>query len=193
MLVTVRYLQLTTGDRLGPAIRRPDPAVARLLLPSARLVRRLYTAVGEDSSWVSRSAWTDARWTAELARPETEWWVLWSRDRIGGFFELWGGEPPHRSTSYIKYLGLLPEFRRRGLGGHLVARATDRALTMHRRWPGLPEVHRVTVDTCDADAPRALLLYEKQGFDLVREGEDDRVVTSRVAERIRRRCAEVST
>lgn len=185
MLVTVRYLELRTPDVRPPPTVRSDMTLARLLLPSVWLARRLYDDVGAESSWVSRTNWTDARWAEELARPEVEWWVCWHRNRICGFVELRGGRPPHRSTTDVKYLGLLPEFRRRGLGGALVAHATWRALRMHTRWPGLPPVLRVTVDTSEADDELALQLYQARGFAVRRTGAEDRAITPEVAARLR--------
>ena len=88
--------------------------------------------------------------------------MSWYRGRPTGYVELAGGEGDEAITR-IRYLGLLPGFCGRGLGGQLVADATRRAWTVHLRTRTLPPVREVVLDTCEWDSPAALANYRPAG------------------------------
>jgi GNAT superfamily N-acetyltransferase len=146
--------------------------------PSPQLARFLYTAVGSRWSWRSRLEWSEAEWKLALERCGTELWMSWHRGRPTGYVELAGGEGDGAITR-ISYLGLLPDFCGRGLGGQLVADATRRAWTVHLRTRSLPPVRRVVLDTCELDSPAALANYLARGYRLVRCAEVNRRLTER--------------
>lgn len=64
----------------------------------------------------------------------------------------------------ITYFGLLPAFRGRRIGGHLLSVGTARAWDLAERWPGRPPTRRVWVHTCSDDGPHALDNYRRRGF-----------------------------
>ena len=64
----------------------------------------------------------------------------------------------------ITYFGLLPPFRGRRIGGHLLTLGTARAWDLAARWPGREATRRVWVHTCDLDGPYALPNYQRRGF-----------------------------
>lgn len=171
--VTTWYLEQTAPGDLRPA-RVPEPAagvtVVRAQVPSGELGRFLYTAVGADVAWVDRLPWPLERWQAHVERPGCELWVGYRHGTPAGFIELNAEEPardPGASGGApveIAYFGLLPAFRGRGIGGHLLTYGTRRAWDLADRWPGRPATNRVWVHTCSLDGPYALTNYERRGF-----------------------------
>lgn len=165
LTVTTWYLEQTSPADLRTA-RMPDDAsdirIARAQLPSPEFSRFLYTSVGADVVWTDRLAWTYAQWREFLERPAVETWVAYERGTPAGFIELDGSRP--ESSVQISYFGLLPAFRGRRIGGHLLAQGTARAWDLPGRWPRRPPTERVWVHTCSKDGPYALANYKRRGF-----------------------------
>ncbi|WP_049565107.1 GNAT family N-acetyltransferase [Streptomyces sp. SBT349] len=165
--VTTWWLEQTSPGDLSPAVRAPEapplPAPVRSGVPSPEFSRFLYTAVGGDVTWTDRLPWDHARWLAFLARPGVETWVAYERGTPAGFVELDGHD---EGTVEISYFGLLPAFRGRGLGGHLLSFGTERAWDLGERWRGRAATRRVWVHTCTKDGPHALANYRRRGFRL---------------------------
>ena len=120
--------------------------------------RFLYTEVGREYHWVDRLPWTDDEIRAYLDDPAVSLWLMTV-----------GGAPPATSSCgatttaaiEIVYFGLLPEFTGRGLGGHLLTAAVERA------WAHGAD--RVWLHTCTLDHPAALPNYLRRGFTVVQE------------------------
>jgi GNAT superfamily N-acetyltransferase len=70
----------------------------------------------------------------------------------------------------MAYFGMVPEAVGRGLGGWLLKTAILTA------WDH-PGVSKVTVNTCTLDHPRALALYQKNGFTPVGREDKTRILT----------------
>ena len=70
----------------------------------------------------------------------------------------------------LSYFGMVPEAVGRGLGGWLLKTAI---LTAWDR----EGIRKLTVNTCTLDHPRALALYQKNGFMPVRREETSRLLT----------------
>ncbi len=66
----------------------------------------------------------------------------------------------------IVYFGLIPAFRGRRIGGHLLSYGTARAWDLAGRWPGREATKRVWLHTCSLDGPHAMANYERRGFRL---------------------------
>ncbi|MFD7923089.1 GNAT family N-acetyltransferase [Streptomyces sp. NPDC059740] len=164
LTVTTWSLEQTSPADLRPA---PEPAadrgvrVVRAEVPSPELSRFLYTAVGGDIRWSDRLAWSYRRWQEYLGRPGVETWVAYERGTPAGYLEL---EPQAAGAVEITYFGLLPAFRGRGTGGHLLSVGTARAWDLGRRREGLPDTARVWLHTCSKDGPHALDNYRSRGF-----------------------------
>jgi ribosomal protein S18 acetylase RimI-like enzyme len=158
-LVTTFYLEMTDAAQL----RRPRHAVAgfevrRITVACPELNRFFYTAVGGDWYWIDRLPWSYDQWLAIIGRPGYETWVAYSEGTPAGYFEL--DDRPTTGVE-ITYFGLLPQFVGRGLGGHLLTAAIERA------WQRRPP--RVWVHTCTLDHPSALANYQARGFRLYKE------------------------
>ncbi|MEC3997734.1 GNAT family N-acetyltransferase [Actinacidiphila sp. DG2A-62] len=166
--VTTWYLEMTAAAELRPAAAPASGAgvsVVRAEIPSAPFSRFLYTAVGGDVSWTDRLEWPPERWAAYLERPGCETWVAYERGTPAGYVEL---EAQDDGAVEIVYFGLLPDFRGRGIGGHLLSYGAARAWDLAARWPGREPTARVWVHTCSLDGPYALANYERRGFRVTR-------------------------
>jgi GNAT superfamily N-acetyltransferase len=157
MTVTTWYLEMTDPGELRPARDRPGVEVVLVDPPDPALNRRLYQAVGGPWCWVDRLHWDLDRWRALLSRPGVETWLVLERGATAGYAEL----ERRGDAVEIAYLGLLPGFEGRGLGGVLLSAATRRAWQLGPR--------RVWVHTCSLDSSAARPAYERRGFRLYDE------------------------
>jgi GNAT superfamily N-acetyltransferase len=152
MTITTWFLEMTAPDQLRPA-RAVDGFEARALPePDTALSRRLYDRVGAPWQWTDRLGWDDERWGAHLGRPGVDTWVGYLDGQEVGYAELVrrGGDVE------IASFGLVPGMAGRGLGGALLAAATQGA------WDA--GAQRVWLHTCSLDSPAALPSYERRGF-----------------------------
>ncbi|MGA5732433.1 GNAT family N-acetyltransferase [Streptomyces seoulensis] len=165
VLVTTWSLEQTSPSDLLPAAAPEGDAVriVRAEAPSPEFSRFLYASVGGDIRWTDRLGWTHARWREYLARPGVETWVAYERGTPAGYVEL---EATGEGVVEIAYFGLLPAFRGRRIGGHLLSFGTARAWDLATRWPDLTPVKRVWLHTCSKDGPYALDNYLRRGFTL---------------------------
>ena len=164
--VTITYLEMEHPALFRPAEAAPGEVTLERLDPDdAEVAERFYADVGNEYYWIDRAEWRTDRWRDELETPGTEFWILSQDEEEAGFFLL--AEPEPR-TCEILYLGLLPGFEGRGLGGHLLSCAIERA------WA--TGADRVLVNTCTLDHPAALPNYLARGFEIVRKRTELRVL-----------------
>jgi len=102
---------------------------------------------------VDRLDWDDESIRTHLAQRSVTLWLLTMGDAPAGWFELKGCDD---GSTEIAYFGILPAFRRRGLGKHLLTEAVRRA------WGA--GANRVWLHTCTLDDPAALPNYIARGF-----------------------------
>jgi GNAT superfamily N-acetyltransferase len=157
--VTTYHLEMTDPHDLRPKRVEHDALeIRQAKVPSPELNRFLYTAVGGDWHWIDRLNWTYHQWLEWVDRPELETWVAYLSGTPAGYFEL---EQQPEGNVEIVHFGLLPRFIGKGLGGHLLTVATERAWQMGAT--------RVWVHTCSLDHPGALANYRSRGFRVFRE------------------------
>ncbi|MCQ4083103.1 GNAT family N-acetyltransferase [Streptomyces sp. RB6PN25] len=161
--VTTWCLEQTSPADLTPAGEAHGITIVRAEVPSPEFSRYLYASVGADVSWTDRLAWPRTRWQEYLHQPGVETWVAYERGTPAGYIEL---EAQQDTQVEIAYFGLLPAFRGRRIGGHLLSYGTARAWDLAQRWPHRPPTKRVWVHTCDLDGPHALGNYQRRGFRL---------------------------
>lgn len=162
--VTTWSLEQTSPADLTPAAApRGDIRIARAEVPSPEFSRFLYASVGGDILWTDRLDWTYDRWREHLDRPGVETWVAYDRGTPAGYVEL---EAQEDGVVEIVYFGLIPAFRGRRIGGHLLSYGTARAWDLADRWPGLPPTGRVWLHTCSKDGEHAMANYLGRGFRL---------------------------
>ena len=114
----ITYLEMTAS----PATSVGDPPVAdaelRLVQDiSVPFYRQLYREVGEDWLWWERLVLSDEELDTLLRDPGVEVHVLYVGDRPAGFAELDRRNP---GEVEVRYLGLIPHFIGRGLGGWML-------------------------------------------------------------------------
>ncbi|AXG81004.1 GNAT family N-acetyltransferase [Streptomyces paludis] len=163
--VTTWSLEQTSPTDLSPAAQVPDDVrIVRAEVPSPAFSRFLYASVGADVSWTDRLPWPPERWRETVSRPGFETWVAYEKGTPAGYVELVAGDDD--ATVEIVYFGLLPDFRGRRIGGHLLSYGTARAWDLADRWPDLPPTKRVWLHTCSKDGPHAMDNYLRRGFRL---------------------------
>ncbi|WP_432156278.1 MULTISPECIES: GNAT family N-acetyltransferase [unclassified Streptomyces] len=155
--------QTSPADLLPAAAPDEEVVVTRAEVPSPEFSRFLYASVGGDIRWVDRLGWSYARWREHLTRPGVETWVAYERGTPAGYVELTPGDD---GVVEIEYFGLIPAFRGRRIGGHLLSYGTARAWDLAERWPGLAETKRVWLHTCSLDGEHAMANYQRRGFRL---------------------------
>lgn len=154
--VVTTYLEILDPAELRPP-RRPAPAVLafeRVVPPDGELNRRLYLQVGAEWSWTDHVDKPREWWRAHAEAAET--WLARMDGEIAGYVTL---EPQDGGGVEIVYLGLLPAFHGRGVGGHQLAHAIRQGFELGRR---------VWVHTCTLDGPHALANYEARGMRVFR-------------------------
>ncbi|GAA3006024.1 GNAT family N-acetyltransferase [Streptomyces fulvorobeus] len=162
--VTVWSLEQTSpGDLRPPAAPRGEVRVVRSERPLPEFSRFLYTAVGGDIRWTDRLGMSYAQWEEVLNRPGAETWVAYENGTPAGYVEL---DPQDDGTVEIVHFGLIPAFRGRRIGGHLLSVGVERAWDLARRWPERPPTKRVWLHTCSLDGPHAMDNYLRRGFRL---------------------------
>jgi GNAT superfamily N-acetyltransferase len=166
--VTTWYLEQTSPADLVPAaVPGPDAGVeiVRARVPSPQFSRFLYASVGADVAWVDRLVWSERHWREYLERPGTETWVAYEHGTPAGYAELDASGPDEVELAYF---GLLPDFRGRRIGAHLLSHGAARAWDLASRWPRREATRRVWLHTCSLDSPYARPNYERRGFRLYR-------------------------
>jgi GNAT superfamily N-acetyltransferase len=92
-----------------------------------------------------------------LSSDKIEIWVLSCDGCPAGFFELDLSDMP--GLAEIQYFGLVPHYQGRGLSRFMLSEA------IHAAWNKVPQ--KVAIQTNTLDSPRALVLYQKAGFEPV--------------------------
>jgi GNAT superfamily N-acetyltransferase len=137
--------------------------IVRAELPSPEFSRFLYTAVGGDVRWTDRLPWSYEQWQRVVDRPGVETWVAYDHGTPAGYVEL---EAQAGGAVEIVYFGLIPAFRGRRIGGHLLSYGIQRAWDLAERHPDRTPTERVWLHTCSKDGPHAMDNYLKRGFRL---------------------------
>jgi ribosomal protein S18 acetylase RimI-like enzyme len=165
IVVTTWSLEQTSPADLLPAAA-PDGDAVRIVrseVPSPEFSRFLYASVGGDIRWTDRLSWGYDRWLQYLGRPGTETWVAYDRGTPAGYVEL---DPQDDGVVEIAYFGLIPAFRGRRIGGHLLSYGAARAWDLAERWAERPPTKRVWLHTCSLDGEHAMANYQQRGFKL---------------------------
>ncbi|MFD9484867.1 GNAT family N-acetyltransferase [Streptomyces sp. NPDC059991] len=162
--VTTWSLEQTSPGDLRPAAEPAgDVRIVRAAVPSPEFSRFLYTAVGGDIRWIDRLSWSYAQWQEFLAKPGVETWVAYENGTPAGYAEL---DAQDEGAVEIVYFGLIPAFRGRRIGGHLLSYGIARAWDLAERWPDRAPTKRVWLHTCSLDGEHAMDNYLRRGFRL---------------------------
>ena len=159
----VRVNVVVTFLRMDTAPQEPAPALpvgAEIRHAGACTVafyRYLYDTVGARYVWWLRRTMPDRQLAALLRSPRVGIQVLYIAGEPAGFYELDATNFPLVNLSYF---GLMPHAVGLGIGGAFLRHAIDAAWASGAR--------ALTVNTCDADHPRALPAYKRAGFRVLR-------------------------
>lgn len=153
--VVVTHLEMTSAPT-APAPKAPALKLAVLKVEdiSVAYYRFLYAETGRNWVWYERRAIGDAELAALLAEKGVEIYVLHVGGQPAGYVEF--DLRPLPAEVELRYFGLLPQFIGRGLGPWLLDWA------IREGWRHAP--HRLYVNTCTLDHPRALAMYQRLGF-----------------------------
>lgn len=152
--VTVVFLQMLSPPSRPPTAL-PSGVNVRCEPIGVEAYRQLYREVGSSWLWWLRNMMSDKVLAKHLASGAVGVHQLLVEGEVAGFFELDAG---YRPTVNLNYFGLLPRFIGRGLGWTLLNYAVDTA------FKNASSVRRMSVNTCNADHPRALPNYLAAGF-----------------------------
>ena len=133
-------------------------SVQRALRPTLHFYRYLYGTVGAPYLWFARARLSDEELESIIHDERFEVLVLYVDGCPVGLAELDRrnqGDPPDEVD--ITHFGLVPDFLGRGLGLRFLDRVVDLA------WQDDPS--RVTVHVASLDHPRAMLVYQRAGFE----------------------------
>ncbi|TVQ23759.1 MAG: GNAT family N-acetyltransferase [Spirochaetaceae bacterium] len=161
--VTTTHLIMNAREKLRPRLCEALDVVVRIVdPPDAQINHLFFMEIGTPYRWFSRLGWDFAAWRRYAEDPSVETWVGSQAGVPFGYFELQN----RGAVTEIMFFGVLGGHGGRGLGGHLLTRAIERA------WQ-LPGTERVCVHTCTSDHPAALSNYLARGFTAEREVTDE--------------------
>ncbi|GBR49050.1 GNAT family N-acetyltransferase [Acetobacter pomorum] len=161
MKVIVTFMRMVSPPQHTPLALPEGWCVQEHIRPDVAGYRLLQDRVGREYCWWMRQAASDNSLAHFLQTAPVNIGLLRHGQQIQGFFELDLADPQSVNLSYF---GLFPE-----AVGHGVGRAfLDHVLRL--AWRNGPQ--SVRVNTCNADHPRALPLYQQAGFKIIRRVEE---------------------
>lgn len=153
------YLQKNVQDKFDlPQAPSKSLTLRHEEHPSVELYRKLYNNVGGPWLWGDRRRLNDDALQKLISPEQVEIFGLYVEDEIAGFFELDLMDPQEVELCYF---GLMPAFTGRKLGPYLLGRAIQQGAQRG--------CTHMNVNTCTLDHPRALALYERMGFAIIKE------------------------
>ncbi len=162
-IVTVVFLRMMNRPQRAPAVLPQGATVTRERLGLAQY-RELYDKVGGPWLWWLRRVMPDHLLEKHLASSTVSVHVLRVDGETAGFFELDSGYWPYVN---LNYFGLMPGFIGRGLGKPFLDLAVDTV------FEGASALRGMSVNTCNADHPRALPNYLAAGFTEIRRSQEE--------------------
>lgn len=160
--VTITYLQQLARPVL-PSLARPPGKLALLRAenPPVHFYRYLFDRVGGPWRWVSRRYMGDEELAAIIQDREVYLYVLYLDGVPCGMGEI-DARGPADDGIEIKFFGLMEEFTGRRIGKWFLGQMIELA------WSFAPK--KVRIETCTADHPAALPLYQRMGFEVCGQG-----------------------
>ncbi len=158
--VTVTYLEMpeAPASSLVPPPYGQKLALIRAEQPTLSFYHYLYDTVGQPWLWYDRRRMATNVLEETIGSEFVEIFVLHVAGVPAGFFEL-DCRKTHETD--LAYFGLIPEFIGRRLGPFLLD------IAIRRAWER--DITKLTVNTCTFDHPKALGMYQRAGFDVVRQ------------------------
>lgn len=169
LTTNVTYLEM----RQPPKTSFPRPANIQTALMRTdnmplHFYRYLQHRVGGPYHWVYRLRLSDAELSKTIHADTTDIDVLYIDGTPAGFYEI---DRSDSEKTDINYFGMMQHGIGKGLGKWFLAQAISAA------WENEPD--SITVNTCTLDHPAALGLYQKMGFQAIRQQESKIVPLSK--------------
>ncbi len=155
---TVTYLEMRARPHIRSSMPHGKLALIRAETPPVHFYRYLYNTIGHAYFWVNRHVMDDQALLKIIHHDQVHILVLHVNGVPAGFAEL---DLRKQTAPDLAFLGLMAEFQGQGLGRFLLNAVIETAWMRH------PE--KLTVQTCTLDHPRALRLYQRNGFTPVRQ------------------------
>jgi GNAT superfamily N-acetyltransferase len=156
--VTTTYFEMTSPEMLRPKdLGMNDVVVSEAEIPDPAINHFFFVNVGRPWKWYSRLAWSFEDWKNWVESDRVRTWIGYIRGTPFGYFEL----EDQGSSIEISFIGVLPGFIGKGLGGFLLSEAVRIA------WSSGPE--RIWVHTCSLDHKSAIPNYLARGFQVYKE------------------------
>lgn len=157
--ITITYLEMDhPPTRPAPPAPATQHAIMRAERPTVHFYRYLYNTVGAQWTWSERRYMRDDDLVSIVQDNNVEIMVLYVRGVPAGYAELDFRKMPDAAD--LAYFGLMPDFIGMRLGPWFLHWA------LGELWSRGPE--KVTINTCTADHPAALPMYQRHGFTPVR-------------------------
>ena len=154
LATVVTFLEMTAG--CADPCRAPPVnmklALMRAKSPPLHFYRYLYEVIGQDYYWINSKDMPDRALAELIQHPDVQVRYTAYVAGVPAPLEL----DRRRGWLVGSYLGLVPDFKGRGLGKWLLSEAIATA------WS--EPTGRLIVETCTLDAPKALSLYQRFGF-----------------------------
>lgn len=161
---TVTYLAMEARPKGPPP---PPPLLKAALLrsenPPVHFYRYLYDVIGRRYYWVERRLWSDEKLAALLSQEKIALYVLYLGGVPAGMGEL---DFREAGIGQLCYFGLTPEFTGRRIGPWFLHQIVELC------WA--EPITRLLVNTCTLDHKKALVTYQRAGFEVYARA--DRVV-----------------
>lgn len=160
--VITTFLEITSLEQFIPKQGFAEKMEIRLVNNDPFINHMFFLAVGLPWEWYSRVSWKPRDWKEHFLKKEVYTYLAFSGKSLAGYFELVKSD---NSAMEIKYIGLLPQYTGKGLGGYLISHAVENAFRSG--------AERVWLHTCNNDHPQAIRSYKKRGFAIFNETEED--------------------
>lgn len=166
---TITHLEMSSRPAYPRPSLAPGHPVALLAAdkPPVWYFLNLYDAVGAEYEWTDQHHVPRDELTEYLHHDQMTLFTMIHAGWPAGFF-MW--DRREQGTADLAYFGLVPEAIGLGLGKWLLQTA------IHMGWD-YPGIGKMTVQTCNLDHPRALALYQRCGFQPVRQSTKSRILT----------------
>jgi ribosomal protein S18 acetylase RimI-like enzyme len=151
--VITTFLQISSREEFVPKPGFAEKIEIRPINNDPAINHMFFLLVGLPWSWYSRLLWTPQDYRLHFRKKEVSTYLAFSGKSLAGYFEL---EKSDSSGMEIKYVGLLPRYTGKGLGGYLISHAVESAF--------ITGIERVWLHTCNNDHPQAIRSYKKRGF-----------------------------
>lgn len=155
--VSITYLEMVSRPTKPlPPMPPYKAAIMRVKNCTAGFYRFVYDMVGRRWFWVIRRYMSDQELLSIIQDEDVYLYCLYIEGVPAGIAEIDSREKKSKGSVELKYFGLGEAFIGKGLGKWFLANAIDLAWSLE---PG-----KLTLETCTADHPAALSLYQKMGF-----------------------------